>query len=90
MKQKPRPIRVWFSKEAREKQGLSINDVATATKINPGVLKALEEGRLDDLPPRTFTRGFVRSYAQYLKIDPSPVIKAFDLEDPFISTMGTN
>lgn len=75
-------------KEARERLGLSIKDVSTSTKINAGVLKALEEGRLEDLPPRTFTRGFVRSYAQYLKIDPTPLINSFELDDPFITSMG--
>jgi len=75
-------------KKARESLGLSLGDVATATKISGRILSALEEGRLGDLPAKTFSRGFVRSYAQYLKIDPQPIIEAFQLDDRFIKNMG--
>lgn len=62
---------------SRERLGLSINDVSVATKINPRILKALEAGDFSGLPPVSFTRGFIRSYAAYLKIDAQPVLDAF-------------
>ena len=65
----------------REKLGLSLNDIALSTKISARVLKALEEGDRSELPPRSFTRGFIRSYANYLKIDPQPIMDAYD-DDP--------
>ena len=66
-------------RQAREKSGLSINDVSVATKINPRILKALEEGNKEALPAHSFARGFIRSYAAYLKIEAQPILDAFDL-----------
>jgi cytoskeletal protein RodZ len=67
-------------KEAREAKGLSLSEVSTGTKINVRVLQAIEEGRSADLPPKSFLRGFVRSYAVYLKIDAEEVLKIFHQE----------
>lgn len=64
-------------RSTREKLGLSISDVSMATKINPRILKALEEGQKEGLPPGSFTRGFIRSYAAYLKIDAKPILDAY-------------
>lgn len=75
-------------KEARERAGLSISDVATSTKISVRALQALEDGELDKLPAKSFTRGFIRTYSQYLKLDPQPIIEAYDMDDPFLSTLG--
>jgi cytoskeleton protein RodZ len=74
--------------KARTALGYSIQDVATATKISARVLGALENGETGSLPPKTFTRGFVRSYANFLKLDPQPLIVAFGLDDSFISNLG--
>lgn len=63
---------------ARERLGLSVQDVAIATKINAKVLKALEEGDRDVLPAKSFARGFIRSYAAYLKIDAEPILAAYN------------
>ena len=63
---------------SRERLGLSIQDVAVATKINAKVLKALEEGDRDMLPAKSFARGFIRSYAAYLKIDAEPILTAYN------------
>lgn len=68
-------------KAAREKLGLSINDVSIATKISLRVLKALEAGKVDELPAASFTRGFIRSYAAYLKIDSAPILNEFSMVD---------
>jgi len=65
-------------KSTRERQGLSLNDVAIATKINPRILKALEADDLSGLPPKSFTRGFIRSYAAYLKIESQPLLEAYE------------
>ncbi len=64
-------------KEAREKKGISIYEVSTATKINPKNIMAMEEGAIERLPPKTFLRGFVASYATYLQIDTTEILKVF-------------
>jgi cytoskeleton protein RodZ len=68
-------------KDKRSQMGLSINDVAVATKINPRILKALEEGQKENLPPRSFVRGFIRSYANYLKLNSEEILQAFEAEE---------
>ena len=67
-------------KENREKLGLSISEVAESTKISSRVLDAIERGDLDDLPALTFLRGFIRTYARHLKLDPEQVMQAFNEE----------
>ena len=53
----------------RELRGVTLNELARATKISPRHLKALEEARFDDLPGGVISRGFVRSISRYLKLD---------------------
>jgi cytoskeletal protein RodZ len=56
-------------REAREKQGLSIADVAARTKIHRHKLMAIEEGDKDLLPAKVFAVGLIKSYAKELKVD---------------------
>lgn len=65
-------------REARVARGLSLDDVAQITKITRPVLVALEEGDTDALPALVFVRGFVRSYARLVELDPNPIVR--DLE----------
>ncbi len=67
-------------KKEREKQDLSLHEIGLSLKINTKILKALEDGDQKQLPAKTFLRGFVKSYAQYLKMNPQEVLAAFDQE----------
>lgn len=67
-------------KEKREAAKLSLSEVALATKINPKILTAIEEGDEARLPAKTFLRGFVKSYAQYLRMDVDEVLKMYQEE----------
>src|SRR5581483_5797725 len=67
-------------KEKREAAKLSLSEVALATKINPKILTAIEEGDETRLPAKTFLRGFVRSYAQYLRMDVDEVLRIYQEE----------
>lgn len=64
-------------KENRERKGISISEVALATKINNRTIIAIEEGAVDRLPPKTFLRGFVRAYASFLELDVENVMNTF-------------
>ncbi len=64
-------------RQNREDKGLSISEVSMATKINAKILKAIEEGDEANLPAKTFLRGFVRSYASYLKMDVTSIMNEF-------------
>lgn len=59
---------------------LSIQDVSAALKLSSKTVIALEEGDLDKLPSKTFIRGFVKSYAQLLKLDVDAVLRQFQEE----------
>jgi cytoskeleton protein RodZ len=69
-----------FLRKAREEKGLSIHEIGLSLKINPKILKQIEEGDKDNLPAKTFLRGFVQSYALFLKVDPNEVLKTFSEE----------
>ncbi|NJL25161.1 MAG: hypothetical protein HC902_08280 [Calothrix sp. SM1_5_4] len=64
-------------KQKRESSNLSLGEVALATKINPKVLTAIENGDEANLPAKIFLKGFVRSYALYLKADVDEVMRLF-------------
>ncbi|MEK7356380.1 MAG: helix-turn-helix domain-containing protein, partial [Bdellovibrionota bacterium] len=64
-------------KENRERRGISVNEVAIATKINVRTIMAMESGDVDKLPPKTFLRGFVRAYASYLELDVESLLNTF-------------
>ncbi|MBT6827950.1 MAG: hypothetical protein HOA58_00395, partial [Rhodospirillaceae bacterium] len=54
--------------------GYELKDVATALRIRLIYLEALEEGRFEDMPGMTYVVGFLRSYSEYLKLDPDEMI----------------
>ena len=67
-------------KSERIKRDLSVQDIGYALKLNSKIIVAIENGDLDQLPAKTFVRGFVKSYADYLKIDSEIVLKQFQEE----------
>jgi cytoskeletal protein RodZ len=66
-------------KIAREQQGISLDDAAEATKLRSSYLVALEEEAFERLPGPTYARGFLRSYAEYLGLDPQILIDEFNV-----------
>ncbi|HSL03658.1 MAG TPA: RodZ domain-containing protein [Nitrospiraceae bacterium] len=66
-----------FFKQVREAKGLTIDEVASKTRIRTDFVKALEEGNFAKLPDQVFARGFVRSYARSLGLDEDDAIHRF-------------
>lgn len=64
-------------RDARERQGWELRDVADALRIRYVYLVAIEENRYKDLPGTTYAVGFVRTYAEYLGLDPDPIVRRF-------------
>ena len=56
--------------QRRKQAGYSLSEVADAIRINQEVLKTIETGQVDYGPGQTFIRGFMRSYAGFLDMDP--------------------
>ena len=69
-------------REARERRGISLRQVANATKISMGALEALERGHVSRLPGGIFSRAFVRSYAIEVGLDPEATIQEFIAQLP--------
>lgn len=64
-------------RKAREAKGLSMNEIALSLKINSKILTSIEDGDQTKLPAKTFLRGFVQSYANYLKMNTDEVMAVF-------------
>ena len=73
-------------RQKREALGLGLNDVAAALRIKPDYLAALEAGRLDLLPGPTYAIGFLRAYADHLKLDGSEILRRFKSESTELDT----
>ncbi len=67
-------------KKEREKQKISLSEIASITKISSSTLKAIEECDLAKLPPKPYLRGFVRAYARCLNLDSKKILSRFDSE----------
>jgi cytoskeleton protein RodZ len=63
-----------FLRRERELRHISLDDVAERTKISRRYLEAIEDERFDRLPGETFVRGFIRSYAQSVGLDPEDTL----------------
>lgn len=67
-----------FFRHVRETKGLTLDDVASKTRIHPDFLIALEEGNFTKLPDQVFAKGFVRSYARSLGLDEDDAMRRFE------------
>lgn len=65
-------------KSSREAKEISLNYIASRTKIDIRFLQAIEEGNFD-LLPEIYMRAFIREYAQFSEIDVKETLKKFDL-----------
>jgi cytoskeletal protein RodZ len=64
-------------REARERKGVSLRQIANKTKIAVAVLDGLERNDISKLPGGIFGRAFVRSFAAEVGLDPESAIKEF-------------
>lgn len=59
---------------------LSLDQVATATKISKKYIQALESGKYDELPAEVYARGFLENYAQFLGFPVDEVLTQYKRE----------
>lgn len=81
-----------FGEELRRERlvrEITLEEISAATKISVRLLKALEESDLSRLPAPAFTRGFIRSYALHIGIDPEQKVCAY-LADLAEASAGTS
>ena len=66
-----------FLRHERERRGMTIEQVASATKINVRMLHALEADHFAELPAKPFVRGFVTSYCRFIGLTPKEILTRF-------------
>lgn len=77
-------------KRLREERGVTLRQIADATKISLGALEALERNDISRLPGGIFSRAFVRSYAIEVGLDPEQTVRDFLVQFPHDSvTVGS-
>jgi hypothetical protein len=74
-------------REARIRLGIGLDRVEAATRIRTRYLEAIEDDRWDELPAEAYAKGFLRTYASYLELDPQQYLAAFrenrrEVEEP--------
>ena len=64
-------------RETRMRERIDITEVETATKIRAKYLRALENEEWDLLPGPTFVKTFLRTYSEYLGLDPKLLVEEY-------------
>lgn len=72
-----------YLRHLREEQALSVDDVASITKVPARLLNAIEEGRLEPLPEPVYTKGFIKRYADALGLNGSEFASVFPTAQVF-------
>ncbi|MDO3379298.1 helix-turn-helix domain-containing protein [Geoalkalibacter halelectricus] len=61
-------------KNRRQERGLSLDEVALQLRIRRQFIEALEDERWEAFPGETYLKGFLRSYAEFLDLDPGELL----------------
>ena len=64
-------------RERREALQLNLEEISAVLRINLEYLRAIEQNDTDKLPVAVYAIGYIRTYADYLDIDPEPIIAYF-------------
>ena len=64
--------------EARNRRGISLSEAAEATKIRSDFLSYFEQNNFDYDLPEIYRRGFLKNYAQYLKLNVDKLLIDYD------------
>jgi cytoskeleton protein RodZ len=67
---------------ARHQRGLTIEEVAYATKLRPDKIVALENNDFAMFASNAYAKGFLKNYARYLDVDLSDFLDTFDSSMP--------
>src|SRR5207245_3736177 len=65
-------------KKARESKGISLDRIAAETRISTRFLLAIENEEFHLLPGGIFNRGFVRTYAEKVGVDPDQAVADYE------------
>ena len=66
-----------FLRRTRVAHGMSVGELARATRIPQTALERIEADHFDDLPGEVFARGFLGAYARAVGLDPADVLARY-------------
>lgn len=64
-------------KKLRKFMGITLEDIFEITRIGVSTLKAIEENDFESLPTRVYLKNFLKTYAEFLKVDPTRIIEGY-------------
>ena len=67
-------------KTARERKGQTLEAITNILCIRLKHLKAIEDGKYEELPGKTYAIGFVKAYSEHLGLDGDEVVRLFKEE----------
>lgn len=71
-----------FLRQKRMGERMSIEELASRTKISIQYIKAIEDNQFDQLPNPVSAKGFLKSYARCLGLSESEILETFSLISP--------
>lgn len=69
-------------REARQRQGVTLRQIADSTKLSTTTLQHIERNELDRLPGGIFTKGHLRAYAAEVGVNPQEVVNEYLAQFP--------
>jgi helix-turn-helix protein/DnaJ-like protein len=73
----PDPLTGADLRRFRESRGITLRDIAAASKVGVRYLEYIEAERLEVLPAPVYLRGFVQEYARVVGLDPRPTAESY-------------
>lgn len=71
-------------RDARRQRGLSLHDIAEATKIPATVLESIERNDFARVPGGLFTRAYLRAFARHVGLDPEEIVREYLASQPHV------
>ncbi|MBW1689439.1 MAG: hypothetical protein DRG87_05720 [Deltaproteobacteria bacterium] len=69
-------------KRTREERQIELDEAFRATRIRRHTLEALEHERWDELPSQVFVKGFLKTYADFLRLSKELVLELYENSSP--------
>jgi len=69
-----------YLQRQREAKKISLESVARITRITLAHLQAIERDEFHRLPAEIFIRGVIRSYANFIQLDPAQIMNNYQLQ----------
>jgi hypothetical protein len=63
---------------ARVKRNIGLDELNARTSLSPVVLRKIDEGRFDELPPGVYARAYVKSFAAEVGLDPDEALRSIE------------